>query len=87
MEKVANEHKLSPVSKQKYKEILNLEDTVSDNRGQRDNSQSLLNRTHIARTVFAAAESMGMADRELIEQLTGQVIKRLEKSKPLLIFP
>ncbi len=56
---------------------------MSDNRGQRDNSQSLLNRTHIARTVFAAAESMGMADRELIEQLTGQVIKRLEKSKPL----
>jgi len=56
---------------------------VSDNRGQRDNSQSLLNRTHIARTVFAAAESMGMADRELIEQLTSQVIKRLEKSKPL----
>ena len=56
---------------------------MSDNRGRRDNSQSLLNRTHIARTVFAAAESMGMADRELIEQLTGQVIKRLEKSKPL----
>jgi len=56
---------------------------VSDNRGQRDNNGSLLNRTHIARTVFAAAESMGMADRELIEQLTGQVIKRLEKSKPL----
>ena len=56
---------------------------MSDNRGQRDNSESLLNRTHIARAVFAAAESMGMADRELIEQLTGQVIKRLEKSKPL----
>jgi len=40
-------------------------------------------RTQIARAVFAAAESMGIADRELVEQLTAQVIKRLEKSKPL----
>lgn len=41
------------------------------------------NRTRIARAVFAAAESMGMADRKLIEQLTGQVIERLEQLKPL----
>ena len=40
-------------------------------------------RTQIARAVFAAAESMGIADRKLVEQLTAQVIKRLEKSKPL----
>jgi len=40
-------------------------------------------RTQIARAVFIAAESMGIADRELVEQLTAQVIKRLEKSKPL----
>lgn len=46
-------------------------------------NKQLLNRTQIARAVFAAAESMGMADRKLIEQLTAQVIKRLEKSKPL----
>ncbi len=42
-----------------------------------------LNRTRVARAVFAAAESMGIADRKLVEQLTAQVIKRLEKSKPL----
>ncbi len=40
-------------------------------------------RTQIARAVFAAAEAMGIADRKLVEQLTAQVIKRLEKSKPL----
>ena len=45
--------------------------------------KQVLNRTQIARTVFAAAESMGIADREAIEQLTAQVIKRLEKSEPL----
>jgi len=42
-----------------------------------------LNRTRIAQAVFAAAESMGIADRKLVEQLAAQVIKRLEKSKPL----
>jgi len=42
-----------------------------------------LNRTRVAQAVFAAAESMGIADRKLVEQLTAQVIKRLEKSKPL----
>ncbi len=42
-----------------------------------------LKRTHIARAVFAAAESMGISDRLLVEQLTARVIKRLEKSKPL----
>lgn len=41
-----------------------------------------LNRTQIARAVFAAAESIGMADRKLVEQLTGQVIERLEQSMP-----
>jgi ribonucleoside-diphosphate reductase alpha chain len=39
--------------------------------------------TQIARAIFAAAESMGMADRQLIEQLTGQVIARLEQAQPL----
>ena len=46
-------------------------------------NKQLLNRTQIARAVFAAAESMGIADRKLVEQLTAQVIKRLEKSTPL----
>ena len=39
--------------------------------------------TRIARAIFAAAESMGIADRKLVEQLTGQVIERLEQPKPL----
>ena len=42
-----------------------------------------VNRTQIARAIFAAAESMGIPDRELIEQLTSQVIERLEQPQPL----
>ncbi len=38
-----------------------------------------LNRTQIARVIFAAAESMGISDRRLIERLTAQVIERLEQ--------
>jgi len=56
---------------------------VLTNSGKKEDSGSSLNRTQIARAVFAAAESMGIADRTLIEQLAAQVIKRLEKSKPL----
>jgi len=51
-----------------------------------DNEQEkkkLLNHTQIARSVFAASESIGISDRAMIEQLTAAVIKRLEKSKPL----
>jgi ribonucleoside-diphosphate reductase alpha chain len=39
--------------------------------------------TRIARAIFAAAASMGIADRQLIEQLTGQVISRLEQPQTL----
>ncbi len=42
-----------------------------------------VNRTQIAKAIFAAAESMGMADRHQIEQLTSQVIERLEQPQPL----
>jgi ribonucleoside-diphosphate reductase alpha chain len=42
-----------------------------------------LNRTQIAKAIFAAAESMGMPDRHQIEQLTSQVIERLEQPQPL----
>ncbi len=42
-----------------------------------------LNHTRVARAIFAAAESMGMSDRQLIEQLTGQVIERLEQPQTL----
>ncbi|MFA5317469.1 MAG: hypothetical protein WC369_08615, partial [Dehalococcoidales bacterium] len=48
----------------------------------RDNMQGsgpLVDRNRIARMVFAAAESMGMADRETVEALAGQVIARLER--------
>jgi len=41
------------------------------------------NRNQIARIVFAAAESMGIADRRLVERLTSQVIKRLEQNRSL----
>ncbi len=53
------------------------------NRGDNRDEKISLNRTQIARAVFAAAESMGISDRPLVEQLTAQVIQRLEKSKPL----
>jgi len=43
----------------------------------------VVNRTQIAKAIFAAAESMGMADRHRIEQLTSQVIERLEQPQPL----
>jgi len=42
-----------------------------------------VNGTQIAKAIFAAAESMGMADRHQIEQLTSQVIERLEQPQPL----
>jgi ribonucleoside-diphosphate reductase alpha chain len=41
------------------------------------------NHTRIARAIFAAAESMGITDRKLLEELTGQIIQRLEP-KPVL---
>ncbi len=44
--------------------------------------RQLLNRTQIARAVFAAAESMGLSDRARIEQLATQVIQRLEAAEP-----
>ncbi len=49
----------------------------------RDGSESkyLINRTYIARAVFAAAESMGMADRKAVERIVALVIERLEKSR------
>jgi len=52
------------------------------NKSQEKQSTSL-NRTQIAKAIFAAAESMGMPDRYQIEQLTTQVIERLEQPQPL----
>ena len=42
-----------------------------------------LNRSQIARTIFAAAEAMGMSDRYQIEGLVAQVIERLERPQTL----
>ena len=42
-----------------------------------------VDRTQIARVIFAAAESVGMSDRDRIEKLAKQVIERLEKPQVL----
>jgi len=42
-----------------------------------------LGRDRIARAVFAAAESMGISDRKLLEKFTQQVSQRLEIAQPL----
>ncbi len=46
---------------------------------ERSRSERLL-RNRIARAVFSAADSIGISDRELVEQLTEQVIQRLEQT-------
>ncbi len=38
-----------------------------------------INRSQVARTIFAAAESMGISNRQQIERLTQRVIERLEQ--------
>ncbi|HEY32372.1 MAG TPA: vitamin B12-dependent ribonucleotide reductase [Dehalococcoidia bacterium] len=43
-----------------------------------------LSSTQIARATFAAAESMGISDRNRIEQLTRQVIERLEQRRTVI---
>ncbi len=40
-----------------------------------------VNRSQVARIVFANAESMGIRDRKLVERLTTQVIERLERTR------
>ncbi len=45
-----------------------------------------VDRTRIARAIFAAAESMGMSDRKQVERLAAQVIERIEQT-PSLVAP
>jgi ribonucleoside-diphosphate reductase alpha chain len=45
--------------------------------------QNELNRTEILRAVVADAESMGLRDKDKIEQLTSRVIERLEQPQTL----
>ncbi|MCL0080424.1 adenosylcobalamin-dependent ribonucleoside-diphosphate reductase, partial [Dehalococcoidia bacterium] len=49
----------------------------------KDNITDRQLKNKIARAVFAAAESTGIADRDLLEQLAQQVIARLERLQPL----
>src|SRR3972149_4617939 len=67
----------------KQSKILYLESVVSNNSRKRNNTEGSLNRTEILRAVMADAESMGIRDRNKIEQLTTQVIDRLERQRTL----
>lgn len=44
---------------------------------------SSVNHNRVVRAIFAAAESMGITDREMLEGLTSQIIQRLEAAPPL----
>jgi len=48
----------------------------------RKENQKVIGRDRVARAVFAAAESMGISDRELLEKFTEQVSQRLEVAQP-----
>jgi len=49
----------------------------------RKETQKVIGRDRVARAVFAAAESMGISDRKLLEKFTEQVSQRLEVAQPL----
>jgi len=51
--------------------------------GKKASQVKFITRDNIARAVFTAAESMGVTDREMLEQLTEQVSKRLKVAQPL----
>ncbi len=53
----------------------------------RNNKSERLVHDKIARAIFAAAESVGMSDRNLTEQLTKQVIQRLEQGQLVVRLP
>jgi len=47
------------------------------------NQVKFISRDKVARAVFAAAESMGIGDRKMLEELSSQIIQRLEPARPL----
>jgi len=49
----------------------------------RKQNQKTIGRDRVARAVFAAAESMGISDRRLLEKFTEQVSERLDMAQPL----
>ncbi len=53
--------------------------------GSRSPRTNQLTGTQIARATFAAAEKMGISDRTRIEQLTRQVIQRLEEKRTRIV--
>ncbi len=52
-------------------------------RGKKTSQAKPVNRGKVARAIFAAAESMGISDRKLLEKFTEQVSQRLEVAQPL----
>ena len=48
----------------------------------RKDNQKPIERDRVAQAVFAAAESMGISDRKLLEKFTEQVSQRLEVAQP-----
>ena len=52
-------------------------------RQSKSKARSTNNHSRIARAIFAAAESTGITDRKLLEELTSQIIQRLEPKAPL----
>ncbi|MFH1651027.1 MAG: vitamin B12-dependent ribonucleotide reductase [Chloroflexota bacterium] len=52
-----------------------------------ENRGNPVNATQIARVIFAAAESMGISDRRVIERITSQVIARLDKPRQIQTLP
>ena len=52
-------------------------------RSRKTSRAEFISRDKIARAVFAAAESMGISDRKLLEKFTEQVSQRLELAQPL----
>jgi ribonucleoside-diphosphate reductase alpha chain len=52
---------------------------VTENNNQGEKSPQPINRSQIARAIFSAAESMGISDRQKIEEITAQVMQRMEQ--------
>ena len=53
------------------------------NSHKKDNQVKSVNQDRVAQAVFAAAESMGITDRSMLEGFTGRVMQRLGGTQPL----
>ena len=52
---------------------------MTSNKSSGEKAPLPINRTQVARAIFSAAESMGISDRERIEDIVDQVIERMEQ--------